>query len=143
MSIFIKFAKKYFEESLKDLERAERALSINDYPQAIFYTQQCIEKGVKAMLEVKKRIVYNHGPELVTIFSEVFENEWNDDFLKIVDALEYLSEYYTRARYPMLLKGEVLGPADIVSKDIASKGIEKAKEAIEVIKNFLRRNSII
>lgn len=80
---------------------------------------------------------------LVTIFSEVFENEWNDDFLKIVDALEYLSEYYTRARYPMLLKGDVLEPADIVSKNIASKGIEKAKEAMEVIKNFLRRNSII
>ena len=32
MSIFIKFAKKYFEESLKDLERSEKALNSNDYP---------------------------------------------------------------------------------------------------------------
>ena len=143
MSLFDKFARKYFEESEKDLERAIRALNLDDYPQAIFYAQQSVEKGVKAMLEVRRKVVYNHGPELIGIFSETFSNEWKKEYDIIVEALEYLTEYYTRARYPFLLKGEVYGPSDIVSREIAEKGVKLARKAIEVIRDFLRRNSII
>jgi len=143
MSLFVKFARKYFEESEKDLERAIRALNLDDYPQAIFYAQQSVEKGVKAMLEVRRKVVYNHGPELIGIFSETFSNEWRKEYDIIVEALEYLTEYYTRARYPFLLKGEVYGPSDIVSREIAEKGVKLARKAIEVIRDFLRRNSII
>ncbi|MEM4369431.1 MAG: HEPN domain-containing protein [Desulfurococcaceae archaeon] len=46
MSIFEKFARKYFEEALRDLERARRALQFNDYPQAVFYAQQCVVKCI-------------------------------------------------------------------------------------------------
>ncbi len=141
--MFIKFARKYFEESEKDLERAVRALNLDDYPQAVFYAQQSVEKGVKAMLEVRRKVVYNHGPELIGIFSEAFSNEWRREYDVIVEALEYLTEYYTRARYPFLLKGEVYGPSDIVSKEIAEKGVKLAKKALEVVRDFLRRNSVI
>jgi len=141
--LFIKFARKYFEESEKDLERAVRALNLDDYPQAVFYAQQSVEKGVKAMLEVRRKVVYNHGPELIGIFSEAFSNEWRRKYDVIVEALEYLTEYYTRARYPFLLKGEVYGPSDIVSKEIAEKGVKLAKKALEVVRDFLRRNSVI
>lgn len=75
MGAFEKFARKYFEESLKDLERARRAFRVEDYPQAVFYAQQSVEKGVKAMLEVRRRVVYNHEPGLIGIFAEVFESE--------------------------------------------------------------------
>ena len=143
MSVFMKFARKYFEEALKDLERAERALKFNDYPQAVFYAQQSVEKCAKSMLEVKRRVVYNHGPELIAIFSDVFKDEWSDDYNVIIEALEYLQEYYTRARYPFLFRGEVYGPSDIVTKEIAEKGIELARRVIEVTRNFLRRSSII
>ena len=143
MSLFVKFARKYFEESEKDLERAIRALNLDDYPQAIFYAQQSVEKGVKAMLEARRKVVYNHGPELIGIFSETFSNEWRKEYDIIVEALEYLTEYYTRARYPFLLKGEVYGPSDIVSREIAEKGVKLARKALEVIRDFLRRNSII
>ncbi|MEM4870000.1 MAG: HEPN domain-containing protein, partial [Desulfurococcaceae archaeon] len=63
MSIFEKFARKYFEEALRDLERARRALQFNDYLQAVSCARRCVEKCVKALLEVKKRVVYNQGPE--------------------------------------------------------------------------------
>jgi len=143
MSLFIRFAKKYFEESTKDLERALRALSVDDYPQAIFYAQQSVEKCVKAMLEVKKRVVYNHGPELIALFADTFSSEWREEYDVIVEALEYLSEYYTRARYPFLFRGKVYGPSDIVSKDMAEKGIKLAKEVIKVVENFLRRSNVM
>lgn len=45
MGVFEKFAKKYFNEAVKDLERAKRAIELNDYSQAAFYAQQCVEKG--------------------------------------------------------------------------------------------------
>jgi len=109
VNIFEKFARKYFEEAAKDLERAERALKFNDYPQTIFYAQQCVEKAVKAMLELRRRVVYNYGPELIGIFVEVFESEWVGEFNVVVNALEYLTEYYTRSKYPFLMLGEVLG----------------------------------
>jgi len=48
---------------------------LEDYPQPVFYAQQPIEKGVEAMLEVKRKVVYDHGPELIGIFSDVFSEE--------------------------------------------------------------------
>lgn len=87
MSIFQKFARKYFDEFLRDLERAKRAFIVEDYPQAVFYAQQSLDKGVKAMLEVRRRIVYNHGPELIGVFAEVFESERRREFDHIMEAL--------------------------------------------------------
>lgn len=142
MGVFEKFARKYFEESLKDLERAKRAFRSEDYPQAVFYAQQSVEKGVKAMLEVKRRVVYNHGPILIGIFAEVFESEWQQEFNHIMESLEYLTEYYTRARYPFLMRGEVLSPDEIITKDIAERGIALAEKAIGVVRNYLSRKGV-
>lgn len=143
MSVFEKFARKYFDEALRDLTRAERALRFEDYPQAVFHAQQCVEKCVKALLEVKRRVVYNHGPELIGIFTEVFEDEWVSEFDVVIEALEYLTEYYTRSRYPFLFRGEVLGPDDVVSKDVAMRGIELARKVVEVVRYYLVRRGII
>jgi HEPN domain-containing protein len=143
MSVFEKFAKKYFEEALKDLERCRRALTFNDYPQAVFYAQQCVEKCTKALLEVKRRVVYNHGPELVTAFYESFKDELSKDLNIVIEALEYLMEYFTRSRYPFLLRGEVLGPEDIVTKDIAEKALLLAERVVEVTRNYLRERGVI
>jgi len=128
---------------LKDLERARKALREGDYPQAVFYAQQSMEKGVKSMLEVRRRVVYNHGPELVGIFVDVFENEWRHEFDVIIDGLEYLTEYYTRARYPFLMRGEVLGPEDIVTREIAERGVSSAGRALEVVRSYLKRKGVI
>jgi HEPN domain-containing protein len=136
MSVFEKFAKKYFEEALKDLERCRRALAFNDYPQAVFYAQQCVEKCVKALLEIRRRVVYNHGPELITAFYEVFKDKLGEGFNIVVEALEYLTEYYARARYLFLLRGEIFGPEDIVTKEVTEK-------VVEVTRNYLRGRDII
>ncbi|MCD6368661.1 MAG: HEPN domain-containing protein [Thermoproteales archaeon] len=143
VSIFDKFAKKYFEEALRDFERAKRALSFNDYPQAIFYAQQSVEKAVKAMLEARKKVVYNHGPELISLLIDVFREEWSSELDIVVEALEYLTEYYTRSRYPFLLRGEVISPSDIINADIAKKGLMLAEKALDVVDNVLKRKGVI
>ncbi|MEM4369430.1 MAG: hypothetical protein QXX15_00905 [Desulfurococcaceae archaeon] len=61
----------------------------------------------------------------------------------IAEALEYLTEYYTRARYPSLPRGEVLSPSEIVTKDVAEKSVELASETVKVTRNYLVGRSII
>jgi len=95
------------------------------------------------MLEVKRKVVYNHGPELVGIFADAFEGEWEERFGAVVEALEYLSEYYTRSRYPFRFKGEVLGPEDVVTEGVAVKALELARKALEVVGDYLRRRGIV
>jgi len=143
MTLFEKFAKKYFEEATLDLARARRALDAGDYPQAVFYAQQCAEKGAKAMLEARRRVVLNHGPEIISAFVEVFESEWSLELDTVVEALEYLTEYYTRARYPFVLRGEVLSPSDVVTRDVAERGLYLAERALKVVEEHLRRRGII
>ena len=53
VSIFKDFAKKYFLEAEIDLQRAKQSLKNKDYPMAIFFFQQCVEKSVNALLWVK------------------------------------------------------------------------------------------
>ncbi|OYT50108.1 MAG: hypothetical protein B6U73_04630 [Desulfurococcales archaeon ex4484_204] len=143
MSIYKEFARKYFKECLKDLDRALRAIQFRDYPQAAFYSQQCVEKCAKAMLEVRRRVVYNHGPELLTVFIDAFSDEWRGEYDAVVTAMEFLTEYYTRARYPTLFRGKVYSPDDVVSSDVALKAVELAKKVVEVVGSYLRREGII
>ncbi|GBC72079.1 hypothetical protein HRbin02_01869 [Candidatus Calditenuaceae archaeon HR02] len=94
------------------------------------------------MLEVRRRVVYNHGPGLIGIFAEVFESEWQQEFNHIIESLEYLTEYYTRARYPFLMRGEVLSPDEIVTKEVAERGIVLAEKAVEVVRDYLARRGV-
>jgi HEPN domain-containing protein len=73
----------------------------------------------------------------------LFEDEWTAEFNVIVEALEYLTEYYTRASYPFLLRGEVFSPSEILAKDVVKKGVELASETVKVTRNYLVGRSII
>ncbi|HDD26479.1 MAG TPA: HEPN domain-containing protein, partial [Acidilobales archaeon] len=59
MTFYEEFARKYYLEARKDLRRALKALTEGDYPEAVFHSQQCVEKAVKAMIESKREYVHN------------------------------------------------------------------------------------
>jgi len=143
LSVFVKFARKYFEEALRDLERARRALSFEDYPQAVFYAQQSVERRVKALLEARRRAVYNSGAELVFYLAETYRDSWFDELEFLASALEFLSEYYSRARYPFLLRGEVVSPSEFIDKSVAIKAVELAEKSLKVVESVLRRQGVI
>ncbi|MDK6028834.1 hypothetical protein QPL79_05605 [Ignisphaera sp. 4213-co] len=82
---------------------------------------------------MRRRVIYNHGPELIGIFVEVFESEWVGEFDVVVNALEYLTEYYTRSRYPFLMLERFWGPEDVID----------AEKALEVVRNYLKRRAVI
>lgn len=143
MGFYEEFARRFFREAVKDLERARRAFREGDYPEAVFHAQQCVEKAVKAMIEAKREYVYNHGPRLASIFVRVFENEWSSEYEEILDTLGWFTEYYTRSRYPFLLRGRVVSPDEYIDEDTAREGIERALKVLRIVEKYLRERGII
>ncbi|MEM1584437.1 MAG: HEPN domain-containing protein [Nitrososphaerota archaeon] len=142
MSLFKEFARSYIREALRDLKRAENMLKAEDYPASIFFSQQCVEKAVKAMLEVKGEYVYNHGPRLAGYFLKTFQEDWRRGFDKILEALEKLQEYYTRSRYPFIIDEKVIEPSQYIPKEKAEKAIKLAEEAFLEAKRYLEDEGV-
>ncbi len=143
MTFYEEFARKYYLEARKDLRRALKALTEGDYPEAVFHSQQCVEKAVKAMIESKREYVHNHGPRLASVFVRVFESEWRTEFEDLVDIIGWFLEYYTRSRYPFLLKGKVVMPDEYIDKEIAEESIEKAKKVLSIAERYLKEKGVI
>ncbi len=140
---FDRFARKYLEEAEKDLERARRALDHEDFPEVVFHAQQCVEKAVKSMLEAKRKYVYNHGALIGTIFSDAFSDEWREDFDLVLDTVGWFTEYYTRSRYPFLLRGEVVSPGEFIDRELAEEAVSKAEEVLKVARRYLKERGIL
>jgi len=138
-----KFARKYFEEAEKDLKRALRSIEFEDYSESVFHLQQCVEKAVKAMIEAKRKYVYNHGPMLGTAFSDAFSDEWRDEFDMVLDVIGWFTEYYTRSRYPFLLRGEVVSPDEFIDKEVAEEALKRARGVLDVARRYLEEKGIL
>ncbi len=143
MGFYEEFARKYFEEASHDFERARRSYREKDYPETVFHAQQCVEKAVKAMIEAKREFVYNHGPRLSSIFIRVFENEWRREYEEIVDILGWFTEYYSRSRYPFLLRGRVVSPSEYIDEEIANEALAKAEKVLNIAKEYLVEKGIL
>ena len=96
------YALAYIKIAEKDLERARDALNRKDYAQCAFYAQQCIDKSVKARLELK--LFYTREHDILPYFVEKFKEEWKEGFNIIVEALDETRGVWLRSRYPLKLK---------------------------------------
>lgn len=143
MGFYEEFARRFYREALKDLERAQKALRDRDYPEAVFHAQQCVEKAVEAMIEARREYVYNHGPRLASIFTRAFENEWSDEYDEVLDILGWFTEYYTRSRYPFLLRGRVVSPDEFIDEEVAREAIAKALRVVKIVESYLRKKGIV
>lgn len=143
MAFFEEYARKFFLEARKDIKRARKAFKENDYPDAVFHAQQCVEKAVKAMIESKREYVYNHGPRLASIFSRIFADEWCEEFSDVVDIIGWFSEYYSRSRYPFQYRGRIISPDEFIDENIAEEALSKATKVLGIVEKYLRERGII
>ena len=141
--VFLEFARKFFQIAEKDFERSLKAFQDQDWSDTVFHAQQCVEKCVKAMLEVKGRYSYDHGPQLITLFIECFQNEWRDEYRILIEAISFLYGYYTFSRYPKLIGHRVVSPFEEITKEIAEKAIEYARKVLEICRKYLSEKGII
>lgn len=143
MTFFEEYARRFFFEARKGMERARKAFRDEDYPDAVFHAQQCVEKAVEAMIESRREYVYNHGPRLASIFSRVFKDDWSEEFDDVVDIIGWFSEYYTRSRYPFQYQGKVISPDEFITEDIARDALNKAVKVLKIVEGYLRERKIL
>jgi len=143
MGFFEEFARRFYLEAVKDLERAKRAFNESDFPDCVFHCQQCVEKAVKAMVETKREYVRNHGPVLASVFSRVFEGDWREEFEFVVDVLGWFLEYYTRSRYPFAMGGRIVSPGEFIDEETAKEALEKAERVLKIAGNFLKERGVL
>jgi HEPN domain-containing protein len=134
------FAKAYFTIAVRDIQRAKQALSLKDYPECFFYSQQSVEKSVKAMLEVK--LVFKKEHELVVEASNYLQ-ELGKDLDTILDALDYLSGGWSISRYPVINGQDIKTPEEIITEEMCRQGIDYSEKVLKIAESFLRKYGII
>lgn len=120
---------------LKDTgEELETAVILQEHQKhrgACFHSQQCLEKGLKALiLERGKRPERTH--DILELLNKVKELEWRLEFP--VDDAIFLNSVY-RGRYPT---DEGLLPQGEPSAEDAQKAVAISKTFVELLKGLLR-----
>jgi HEPN domain-containing protein len=140
---FRDFALKYLKIAEKDLERAKRNLDFDDYEATIFYTQQCVEKSVKSILEIHGIFTKEH--EINTQFAALAKQEkFDENFSRtILTALEFFTLDWSRTRYPFIFKGTVTSPEEYYSEDKAGNALEIAAKILRLVKGYLENLTAI
>ena len=138
---FRDFAVAFWKTSKQDLERAEDALKERYYPYAVFHSQQCIEKIIKAMLEMEEVFVRDHDvSDMFTtyIIKKEDDEEIKENFYEILDVLGWFRGAWALSRYPVIDKGKVVSPFEQYDREDAQYAVEKAKFVFEFMSLILK-----
>ena len=118
----------WIKQANKDLEVAEKTFNIKEYYSAVFWCQQAIEKGLKAViLEKAKEKAMGHS--LVQLGKEA---EVPQEF---ISKLKKISPQYFLARYPDASEDV---PYELYDEDITKEFLEISKEVLAWINNQLK-----
>lgn len=123
----------WFKLAVKDLERAKRAVNFNDKVSMVFWSQQAVEKALKAYaLAVKKDALKTHNIRRLREFVK-------EDFKlpeKLWEKAYELTQYYYLSRYPDILEGL---PDDIISNESAKGAVEIAEKIVNAVQKYFEK----
>jgi len=121
--------KRWFSQAESDLKAADWNFQGEFYENVCFFSQQAIEKALKAFL-------YKKGEkELITHSSSALAKKaikYNKDFDKIIDDCKDLDKYYIPTRYPDSVPEGT--PHEFYQEEDAEKALKVAKKVFEFIK---------
>lgn len=112
----------WWKQGIEDLDTAEKMLKLKKYSDASFYSQQAVEKTLKALyIKLKKQLPpKTHSlTELgraLKVSGKIFSN------------LKHLNPEYIVSHYPDAAYGV---PSEMYTEEKATTNIKKAKEVIE------------
>ena len=137
---FRSFALAFFKEAKEDMETADELLESKRYSRSVFFSQQCVEKSIKSLLEMEKVFVAEH--DLSTFFVRFIYNNKNYSAFKksiqqILENLDYFEGEWSRTRYPRQKAGKIVVPTDCYDFRDARQAYDKAEEVYNLIKEIL------
>ncbi|ADI31948.1 HEPN domain-containing protein [Staphylothermus hellenicus] len=123
----------WLELAKRDLERAKRAIEYDDRVSMVFWSQQAVEKALKALaLAVKRDIPKTHNIRRLKEFigldlglsSELWEKAYE------------LTQYYYISLYPDIVEGV---PDQVISSKTGREAVEIAEKIVEAVMNEVKR----
>ena len=119
----------WWKQAKCDLSAAKNSVKSKDYEWACFQSHQSVEKGLKALILLKKRkLIHTH--ELLKLGKELGINE------ELYLSLRELNTEYVTSRYPNAANGI---PHEIYYKEKAENRIKHAEKVIEWIEKHLEK----
>lgn len=138
---FRDFAIAYIKTAKHDMERAYDALEDESFNYAVFHAQQCVEKIVKATLEMEEVFSRDHDvSDLFTIF--ILKKEDNPDIkeslYEVLEIMEWFKGKWSLTRYPRIIDGKVKTPLEIFGREEALEAISKAQFVFDIMSKYLK-----
>ncbi|MHA1232897.1 MAG: HEPN domain-containing protein [Candidatus Helarchaeota archaeon] len=135
------FAIKLIKEAESDLESAEMQLKDSRYHKAVFESQQCVKKMMKAAIALEGLTqIYHRDP--TSLFVAEIMTRVNNNILKdlriMIREIDWLMEQYSHVRYPIIRSRRVISPIDLYKKDDAVEAINIAKNVVSITKKLLK-----
>lgn len=124
---------KWLAQALRDLRTAENSLNSGDYYACAFWSQQAVEKALKALLISRGGKVVK-GHDLVEL-GYIIRYELRIDVSRIMDHLRELTMHYTVSRYPDAANGL---PYEVYTEGKARRVLEMAREVVEWVRQNLQ-----
>ena len=139
---FRNFAIAFLKEAKEDIATAKDLLERKRYSRVVYFSQQCVEKSIKSLLEMEKIFVAKH--DLSTFFIKfIYNNKEYSGFKKelerILETIDYFEGEWSRTRYPKEKEGRVITPTETYEFEDATDSIEKAEEVLSYIIKMLSR----
>ena len=122
--------RNWWEQAKRDLITAKNCEKSKDYYASVFFCQQAVEKGLKALFILRKRKSPGTSHSLVYLAKETKVPE---KFLKL---LKNLTPEFVITRYPDVA-GEV--PHKLYDESIARDFIKQSQELMKWLKSKIER----
>jgi HEPN domain-containing protein len=140
------FALAFWKIARDDLGRAEDAMQEKAFSYAVFHSQQCVEKIVKALLETKE--IFSRDHDVSDLFVLYFlKPEKGEDqrkvFYNILDSLEWFKGKWSASRYPFLKDGKVVIPSEDFTEIEASIALTRARSIFHEISSLLKKEYML
>lgn len=112
------------------------------YSTAAGQAQQCVEKAIKAVLEMQELTILGHEISL-SFRDEVVEKpeyaDWHSRLNGLLPDIYWFDGVWTESRYPRWdrSQGRAVAPMERFDKERADEAIEKAERVLTTLQEFL------
>ncbi|MFH8120402.1 MAG: HEPN domain-containing protein [Candidatus Aenigmatarchaeota archaeon] len=139
-----KFVENWLKLSRHDIEVAELMFKNYDWPNSVFYSQQSVERAIKALLEANGIIVRGHFLADILkreILPKEMEREMQEKIIEISSWFEK-DRKWVITRYPIKKGGKIVLPEEVFTKEIASEALKKARFVLDSISKILKEKGV-
>ncbi len=127
---------RLLKEATDDLSRALRNAEFEDWVAVVLFSQLAIEKSTKALIACFEAFRWTRDPS-DQLRRLIRNGVLPEAFLTVADYAEEAAVWHGRATYGGLMNGIWRSPADLCTKEVATRLLDRARESVEQTAVFL------